>query len=92
MSSKYDPLVSYLVAQPDDRVQLSLAEIETIIGAPLPVGARGRKWWTKNPGRTMVRPLVQAAGWRIVLDAFWGRHPVVTFVRDGSDATAAGRA
>ena len=92
MPSKYDALVRYLAAQPSDRVHLSLAEIETIIGAPLAAGARRRQWWGSTPGQTRLRPLLQAAGWRIMLDSFWGRSPAVTFVRDRADAASAGRA
>ncbi len=86
MSSKYAPLARYLAACTDERVPLTLAEIEAIIGAPLPAGARRRDWWTSRPSHTALRPAIQAAGWRIVLDGFWGQHPVVTFVRDGSSA------
>ena len=92
MPAKYDPLVRYLMTQPGDRVRLTLAAIEVIIGVPLPRGARQRDWWQSTPGRTALRPAVHAAGWRIVLDGFWGREPVVTFVREGTDDVPAGRA
>ena len=66
---------------------LTLAAIEAIISAPLPAGARLRRWWQLGLLSPIApRHLVQAVGWRIVLDSFWGREPVVTFVRDGSDA------
>ncbi len=91
MFPKYAPLVQYLAVQSVDRVTLTLAEIEAIIGAPLPVGARGRRWWQiPLPSQTAPLRLMREAGWRIVLDGFWGRTPVVTFVRDGSDAASAG--
>ncbi len=92
MPSKYGPLMKYLAAQPGDRVTLTLAEIEAVIGAPLPAGARRRDWWTSRPSRTALRPVVQAAGWRIVLDGFWGREPVVTFVRNGAEGAPTGQA
>ncbi len=88
---KYQPLVDYLTAHPDDRVTLTLPAIEAIIGKPLPAGARRRDWWQSHSYRSLCA-LVQAAGWRVVLDGFWGRHPVVTFVRDRADAASAGRA
>ena len=65
------PLARYLAAQPGDRVTLTLAEIEAIVGAPLPAGARRRDWWTMHR-RTGLRPAVWAAGWRVLLDGFWG--------------------
>ncbi len=74
MPAKYDPLVRYLAAQSGDRVMLTLTEIEAIIGASLSPGARRRSWWQIVPGLLGVRGLV--------LDGFWGREPVVTFVRD----------
>ncbi len=91
MPSKYALLVDYLAAQPGERVHLSLAEIEAIIGAPLPPGARQRKWWQPRQRYPGVQSRMHAAGWRVVLDGFWGRTPVVTFVRDGS-GTPTGRA
>ncbi len=90
MPPKYVPLADYLAAQSGDRVTLTLAEIEQILGAPLPPGARRRLWWTGAPGRNVLRPLLQPAGWRIVLDAFWGRTPAVTFVREGAPHRPAG--
>ena len=90
MPAKYAPLTRYLTAQSGDRVALTLAEIEAIVGVPLPAGARRRDWWTSTPGRSAVRPAVWAAGWQIVLDGFWGRTPVVTFVRGGSSDPPAG--
>ncbi len=82
---KYQPLHDYLTAHPGDRVTLTLAEIEAIIGAALPAGARQRTWWQITQGPTGVRSTVHAAGWRIVLDSFWGRNPAVTFVRNGAE-------
>ena len=86
MPAKYGPLVRYLMTQPGDRVTLTLAAIEAIIGVPLPPGARRRDWWQITPGRTALRPAILAAGWRIVLGGFWGQEPVVTFVRGGNSA------
>ena len=91
MASKYAPLARYLAAQSGDQVTLTLAAIEAIIGTLLPAGAHRRDWWTSTPSRSAVRLLVRAAGWRLVLDGFWGRTPVVTFVRGGSGAPS-GRA
>ena len=92
MPVKYGPLVRYLMTQPGDRVTLTLAAIEAIIGMPLPRGARQRDWWQSTPGRTALRPAVHAGGWRIVLDSFWGREPAVTFVREGTAAASAEQA
>ncbi len=92
MPPKYAPLVHYLAAQPSERVTLTLPEMEAIIGSPFPAGARRRDWWHDTTGRTVLRPVVSAAGWQVVLDSFWGRHPAVTFVRDGAGKGPSGRA
>ena len=86
--SKYAPLTAYLAALPADEVRLALAEIETIIGAPLPVSARGSAFWTNRPTRLfMAQPWVQA-GWRVVRTEVYGMAPAVTFARVVSDSTA----
>ena len=90
MPPKYHPLTRYLAAQPGDRVTLTLAEIEAIIGVPLPAGARQRHWWQMRQGAASLGSVVRAAGWRLVLDDFWGRTPAVTFVRGGSSDPPAG--
>ena len=93
MPSKYDALARYLAAQSADRVTLTLAEIEAIIGQPLPAGARQRRWWgVPHASPFMLRPVIRAAGWRLVLDAFWGRTPAVTFVRDDTSNVGDGSA
>ncbi len=92
MPSKYGPLMNYLAAQPGDRVTLTLAEIEAIIGVPLPPRARQRGWWVGGQPRVTPRQHVREAGWHIVLDGFWGRTPAVTFVRAAADNTPPGRA
>jgi hypothetical protein len=44
--SRYDPLKRYLAERNDPVVRLSFAEIERIIGGPLPPSARRhRPWW-----------------------------------------------
>jgi hypothetical protein len=49
-TSKYAPLAAYLRAQRRDRVRMSFAEIERVIGAKLPPSAAThRAWWSNNP-------------------------------------------
>lgn len=44
--AKYDALGAFLMRQPRDRVPITFAEIEKIIGAKLPRSAREhRPWW-----------------------------------------------
>jgi hypothetical protein len=78
---KYVPLTAYLAARPVDEVTLTLAEVEQIIGAPLPVSARQRNYWTNSrQGLFRVRPWL-AAGWRVVRTELHREPPAVTFAR-----------
>jgi len=58
---KYDALERYLKALPADhvRVVLTLTEIETLIGTPLPLGALAPQYWI-NGSKT--RSVWKAAG------------------------------
>ena len=47
--SKYDPLGSYLRGQPGERIPLSFAEIERVLGRPLPASKRYPAWWSNSP-------------------------------------------
>jgi len=48
-SSRYDPLRRYLAGRSEPVVHLSFAEIERIIGGPLPASARRhRPWWANE--------------------------------------------
>ena len=89
MPSKYDALVRYLAAQSGDRVVLTLAEIETIIGAPLPSAAWARGWWV-NSRRASQAWVWRDAGWSVASATVRTREPVVTFARDIADGTPAG--
>ena len=56
--AKYDPLERFLSAHPESGCMLTFAEIEEIIGAPLPPSARRHKRWWGND-----RTHVQARSW-----------------------------
>ena len=81
----YQPLAAYLAALPSEttRVTLTFAEIEAILGEPLPAGASIVSWWTNAPGRGSVRPWRQV-GWRAVQLRLRQTPPAVTFVRADS--------
>ena len=47
---KYEPLGQFLKKQKADRVKMSFAEIEELIGAKLPKSSKShRAWWSNNP-------------------------------------------
>lgn len=49
MAGKYDPLRAYLVTMPGEEVCYTFAEVEAIIGAPLPPTAlRHTAWWANS--------------------------------------------
>jgi hypothetical protein len=86
--SKYAPLVDYFAALRVDEVRLTLAEIEQILGAPLPDWAHRPPFWTNNSrGTFRMQPWVQA-GWRMVRTELHARPPAVTFARVTPDTTA----
>ena len=80
MTSKYQPLAVYLAAQPGDTVTLTFAEVEAVIGAPLPPSADVyHSWWSST---LSYRPQVRAwrgVGWRVQHVAL--RTHTVTFAR-----------
>jgi hypothetical protein len=84
---KYAPLTAYLAARTGDAVTLTLAEIEQIIAAPLPVSARRPSFWSNGPLRLFrERPWIEA-GWRVVRTELRRAEPAVTFARVAADAT-----
>ena len=79
----FQPLVAELVGQPADTVTLTLtlAEIETILGRPLPRFASTRGWWMDRGRQAHQRRLLTAAGWMVSAVHFRGPVPTVTFVK-----------
>ncbi len=45
---KYHALAGYLAAQPGDQVVVTFAQIEALVGAPLPASALRRAWWSNH--------------------------------------------
>ena len=80
-SLKYIRLAAHLAAQPPevDRLTLSVADIEQIVGEELPSNARFPSWW-RNDDRRMHSRAWLAAGWRV--DGM-GDGAGVEFVRNG---------
>jgi PHD/YefM family antitoxin component YafN of YafNO toxin-antitoxin module len=62
--SKYEALGEFLKRQSNQRVTMSFAEIERIIGAKLPPSARKhRPWWSNNPTNSAMTQIWLAAGY-----------------------------
>lgn len=84
MGKKYHHLANVLMRQNDDQITFTFAELETLLGAPLPAVAREQWWWINTP--EMVRVPADAwlrLGWKASdVDTDQG---VVTLVRDKSE-------
>jgi hypothetical protein len=88
----YGPLVASLVALPPETasVTLTLAEVEAIIGAPLPPSARTRAWWWHAAHARQPRAW-HRVGWRVESVRSWSggyRQWEVTFIRTAPDTIA----
>jgi hypothetical protein len=60
---KYSALGDYLKRQRSERVPMTFAEIEKIIGAKLPVSAhKHRPWWSNNPRNSVMTKVWLDAG------------------------------
>jgi hypothetical protein len=78
---KYDPLIRYLTALPAEAVTLTFAELEAIIGAPLPEAARQRSYWANSRRGQFTGPPWLRAGWRVARTDLRRAEPAVTFAR-----------
>ena len=88
--SKYEPLHAYLAGLDDDRWRASFADVETILGFPLPDSARTHAaWWSNSKQSSAAAWVWLDQGWRTEkLDLVAGR---VTFWRGGVAPTAPNR-
>ena len=63
---KYQPLFDYLRQAPSDEVKLTLAEIESLLGKPLPPSAKTRRDWWGNRRGALQASAWMAAGYHVV--------------------------
>ena len=77
----YQPLAEYLEHQPGPRVTLTLADIETLLGRPLPSSARTKTWWVARGQRTGYRRLLTPLGWTVGVVQVRRDPLTVTFVK-----------
>lgn len=62
--SKYEPLQQFLKARHTAEVPMTFAEIEKVIGFPLPEKASAiRAWWSNNPSNNVMTKAWLAAGY-----------------------------
>ena len=62
--SKYEPLKDYLLTKDAERIPMTFAEIERILGSKLPSSsATHRAWWSNNPSNNVMTKAWLAAGY-----------------------------
>ena len=63
--SRYAPLTAYLRTVSQTHVAMTFAEIEALVGHPLPASARRhRAWWSNNPSNSVITWAWLAAGYK----------------------------
>ncbi len=78
MPTKFQPLADYLAAHEEDRVTLTFAELEAILGGPLPMNAYITSAWWHGSRFAQVRGW-ETAGWHARYDR---RNACVHFTRN----------
>lgn len=82
--SKYNPLSERLSGHAGDEWRASFAELEEVLGFPLPKGARGgTSWWANDPDKSHSRAWT-GAGWEVAEVDRSGE--AVTFRRNAASA------
>lgn len=87
MAGKYEPLAEYLTTLTGDEVCFTFAEVEAILGAPLPPTAwRRSMWWANSlrPDHPQSRAWL-GSGWTVSADV---NNGAVTFFRGAADAAS----
>jgi hypothetical protein len=87
MASLYQPLADFLAAQPGTAVVLTLAEIEALLGAPLPPAAQEAAWWADAAEAEQARAWL-GVGWRVRMMEWRKKRWAIIFERGAADATA----
>ena len=80
-TADWQPLAEYLERQPAALVTLRLAEIEALLGRPLPPSVVTQRWWMRGAPREGYRRLLTPLGWTVrTVDMRYGVQSV-TFVK-----------
>ena len=77
---RYIILAAHLAGQPDNvqRVEMTLTEVEALVGGTLPGNARFPSWWRNDDRKTHSRAWL-TAGWEVV--EMTGAQSKVVFAR-----------
>jgi len=90
---KYDPLTRYLADRQTAEVPMTFAEIERVLGAPLPASKQYPAWWSNNPSNNVMTRAWLEAGFQTERVDIGGERLVFRRVRrmarqDGADQPA----
>jgi hypothetical protein len=61
---KYDPLKDFLESQGTERVPVKFAELESILGFPLPASKQYPAWWSNSPTNNPMTKVWLRAGYK----------------------------
>jgi hypothetical protein len=91
LMGKYDPLSEFLRGQRTNRVELTFADIERIVGFRLPRSSRDhRAWWSNNPTNSVMTKAWLDAGFESEQVDMEGRKLVFRRVRNLGSTGGAG--
>jgi hypothetical protein len=74
--SKYEPLQRFLQQQGQEEIRVTFADLEQILGFPLPSSRRHRAWWSNNPDNNVMTRAWLAAGYQTAQVDLEGRRLV----------------
>jgi hypothetical protein len=60
---KYTPLRDFLIERDEPAVVMTFAQIEEVLGRPLPASKGSRAWWSNNPDNNVMTREWLAAGY-----------------------------
>ena len=84
--SKYQPLAAALTAREEAAARFTFAEIEALLGTPLPpLARRDRRWWCNYPPHGPQIRVWLDAGWRVA--AVYIEEETVSFARQDRPIT-----
>lgn len=61
---KYQPLTEFLAQAPGSEAPMTFAQIERVIGHPLPASKKYPAWWSNNPSNNVMTRAWLAAGYQ----------------------------
>jgi len=89
--SKYDPLRRYLENRGAEQVPMSFAEVERVLGFPLPPSAKAHAtWWSNNTGTHVGVRAWRDAGWKTSRVDVPGERVVFVRAKEESNRTDPG--